>query len=176
MANYKDILTGTLSTLAGKAKEIAASDTVTGLVGKAKEAVDASSVRNVYAQGAGRAKAYGRIAKLTLENNGEHEELGRVYTEIGRLYYEQAKDAPEGFFAPLFAQAGEITQRILEKEAEIAALKQELEDAKAAGDIDVEIAEYEQMDDLDADITAFDQIVDATGDAGSGADTPDDPQ
>ena len=97
-------------------------------------------------------------AKLALELNGENEELKRVYTEIGRLYYEQAKDAPEGFFAPLFAQAEEICGRIAAKEDEINALKADV--AAATGcdeaDIDVEIGEFDD----------FDNIVDATEDDG----------
>ena len=79
-------------------------------------------------------------------------------TEIGRLYYEQAKDAPEGFFAPLFAQAEEICGRIAAKEDEINSLKADV--AAATGcdeaDIDVEIGEFDD----------FDNIVDATEDDG----------
>ena len=107
MADYKDIITGTLSSLVGKVKEVA----------------ESGSVRNIYEQGSNRAKAYGRIAKLTIEMNGDNEELRRVYTEIGKLYYEQAKDAPEGFFAPLFTQAEQITAQILAREDEINTLK-----------------------------------------------------
>lgn len=74
------------------------------------------------------------------------------------LYYEQAKDAPEGFFAPLFAQAEEICGRIAAKEDEINALKADI--AAATGcdeaDIDVEIGEFDD----------FDNIVDATEDDG----------
>ena len=139
MADYKDIIKGTLNNIAGKVKEVAESGTV----------------RDIYDKGASRAKSYTRIAKLTLEMNGESEELKRVYTEIGKLYYEQAKDAPEGFFAPLFSQVKEISDSILAKEEEINAMKAEFEAECAAKDIDVEIGE-------------FDDIVDAT--ASDGAD------
>ena len=132
MADYKDIIAGTINS--------------------------SGAVRDIYENGANRAKSYGRIAKLALELNGENEELKRVYTEIGRLYYEQAKDAPEGFFAPLFAQAEEICGRIAAKEDEINALKADV--AAATGcdeaDIDVEIGEFDD----------FDNIVDATEDDG----------
>ena len=138
MADYKDIIKGTLSSIAGKVKEVAESGTV----------------RDIYDKGASRAKSYTRIAKLTLEMNGESEELKRVYTEIGKLYYEQAKDAPEGFFAPLFSQVKEISDSILAKEEEINAMKAEFEAECAAKDIDVEIGE-------------FDDIVDATASGGS---------
>ncbi len=141
MADYKDIISGTINSIVGKVKEVA----------------ESGAVRDIYENGASRARSYGRIAKLALELNGENEELKRVYTEIGRLYYEQAKDSPEGFFAPLFAQAEEICGRIAEKEDEINSLKA---DAAASGcsesDIDVEIGEFDD----------FDNIVDATEDDG----------
>ncbi len=142
MADYKDIIAGTINSIVGKVKEVA----------------ESGAVRDIYENGASRAKSYGRIAKLALELNGENEELKRVYTEIGRLYYEQAKDAPEGFFAPLFAQAEEICGRIAAKEDEINSLKADV--AAATGcdeaDIDVEIGEFDD----------FDNIVDATEDDG----------
>ena len=82
MADYKDIITGTLSNIVGKVKEVA----------------DSGAIKDIYEHGANRAKSYGQMAKLSLEINGDSEELKRVYAEIGRLYYDQAKDAPEGFF------------------------------------------------------------------------------
>ena len=160
MADYKDIINGTISTLVGKAKEFAASDTVTGLVEKVKNAAEESGVAKVYEDGASRTKAYARIAKLTLEVNGAHEELNRVYAEIGKLYYEQAKDAPEGYFAPLFAQAGELTQSILSKEDEVRALKDSIDAARTE-----KKAEAEAYD--NAEIADFEQIVDATANDGS---------
>ena len=149
MADYKDIIKGTLNNIAGKVKEVAESDTVQNFCGKVKEAAETGSVKEIYDKGASRAKAYSRIAKLTLEMNGESEELKRVYTEIGKLYYDQAKDAPEGFFAPLFNQVQEISADILAKEEEINAMKAEFEAESAAKDIEVEVCE-------------FDQVVDAT--------------
>ncbi len=141
MADYKDIIAGTIGNIVGKVKEVAESGTV----------------RDIYDKGASRAKSYTRIAKLTLEMNGESEELKRVYTEIGKLYYEQAKDAPEGFFAPLFSQVKEISDSIVAKEEEINTMKAEFEAECAAADIDVEIGE-------------FDDIVDATESDGTSED------
>lgn len=163
MSDYKDIINGTISTLVGKAKEIVSSDTVAGLVDKVKSAAEESGVAKVYEDGANRTKAYAKIAKLTLEVNGAHEELSRVYAEIGKLYYEQAKDAPEGYFAPLFAQAGELTQSILSKEDEVRALKDEIEAARAEKQ-----AAAEAYD--NAEIADFEQIVDATANDGSASD------
>ena len=128
MADYKDIITGTISNIMGKVKEVAESPNVKeavdkvkaaaeDTVGKAKEAAEGSTVKEVYEQGASRVKSYGRIAKLNLEMNGDYEELKRVYTEIGKLCYDQFKDAPEGFCAPLFCQLEEISARIERSEA-----------------------------------------------------------
>ena len=135
MADYKDIIAGTLSKVIDKARDVASavSDTVN----------EGGSVRSIYEQGAGRARSYGRIAKLTLEMNGDNEELRRVYAEIGRLCYDQNKDDPQGFYAPLFAQADEIIQRIAAKQQEIQDMKAEYEASK--GDIDVEITEFEDI-------------------------------
>ena len=64
MADYKDIIAGTINSIVGKVKEVA----------------ESGAVRDIYENGANRAKSYGRIAKLALELNGENEELKRVYT------------------------------------------------------------------------------------------------
>ena len=160
MADYKEKINDTISSLLGKAKEFAASDTVTGLVDKVKSAAEESGVARVYEDGASRTKAYARIAKLTLAVNSAHEELNRVYAEIGKLYYEQAKDAPEGYFAPLFAQADVLAQGILEKENEVQSLKDAIEAARTAR-ADKAAAE------LDVDIADFEQIVDATENDGT---------
>ena len=162
MADYKDMISDTISTLVGKAKEFAASDTVTGLVDKVKNAAEESGVARVYEDGASRTKAYARIAKLTMAVNGAHEELNRVYAEIGKLYYEQAKDAPEGYFAPLFAQTEELLQGIREKENEVQSLKDAIEAAKA----EKKAAGAE----IDTDIADFEKIVDATESNGTAAD------
>ena len=162
MADYKEMINDTISTLVGKAKEFAASDAVTGLVDKVKSAAEESGVAKVYEDGASRTKAYARIAKLTLAVNGAHEELNRVYAEIGKLYYEQAKDAPEGYFAPLFAQADALAQGILEKEEEVKALKEAIEAAKTA-------RADKAAEELGVDIADFEEIVDATANDGTAA-------
>lgn len=128
MADYKDILSGTFGKLADKVKDVA----------------DSSGVLDVYAQGANRARAFGQFTKLTLELNSEHEELKRVYTEIGRLYFEQAKDAPEGVFCPLFEQADRITGHIREKRAKLDELKENY-GVSEKNDIDVEIGDFDDV-------------------------------
>lgn len=145
MADFKDIITGTLGSIADKAKDLVGSEGVRNAVDKIKETAENSGVAGIYAQGAERAKAYARIAKLTLELNGQNTELGRVYAEIGRLYFEQNRDKPEGYFAPLFSQADLITETIHAKQGEIDALKASVEAARTEPDIDVEIAVFEEV-------------------------------
>lgn len=144
MADYKDIITGTLKNLAGKVKDVAESNTVRGL----------------YEHGAERAKSYGTMAKLSLEISGDMEELKRAYTEIGKLYFEQARENPEGFFVPLFAQVEEINARIHANEEAISDIKAQIE-AENAADIDVEVGN-------------FDDVVDSTAADGAGVITGND--
>lgn len=143
MADYKDIITGTFKTIVDKVKDVA----------------DSNAVRDIYEHGAERTKAYASIAKLTLESNGDAEELKRVYTEIGKLYYEQARDSADGVFASLFSQAEEISARIQEREAKISELKEQCAADKSDGiDIDITV-------DIDED---FDNVVDSTEADGTG--------
>ena len=137
MATYKDII----STITGKVKEVA----------------ESGAVRDIYDRGASRAKSYARIAKLTLEVNGDSEELKKVYTEIGKLYFEQHRTAPDGVYAALFAQAEEISARLRAKEDEINAMKAEFEAEKTVEDADIEV-----------EIGEFEDIVSATEDEGKG--------
>ena len=180
MADYKDIITGTLTNLVGKVKEVAESPNVKeavdkvkaaaeDTVGKVKAAAEGSTVKEVCDQGANRVKSYGRIAKLSLEMNGDYEELKRVYTEIGKLCYDQFKDAPEGFFAPLFAQVEEISARIERGEAEIEAMKAEA-GCQEEPDISVEIVAdsvEDAAEEFKAAAEEFQNVVDATETEGS---------
>ena len=180
MADYKDIISGTISNLMGKVKEVAESPNVKeavdkvraaaeDTVGKVKEAAEGSTVKEVCEQGASRVKSYGRIAKLSLEMNGDYEELKRVYTEIGKLCYDQFKDAPEGFFAPLFAQVEEISARIERSEAEIEAMKAE-NTAAQEPDISVEIVAdsvEEAAEEFKEAAEEFQNVVEATENEGS---------
>lgn len=84
-------------------------------------------VRTVYENGLNRTRRFAQLTKMTADLSREKEELERVFLEIGHLCYEQTKDAPEGFFVPLFAQVKEIRETIEKKEAEIASLREELD-------------------------------------------------
>jgi len=132
------------------------------LVNKAKDVMDSTGVTEVYQKGASRTKAYSRIARLTLDTNSQADELRKVYTEIGRLYFEQARENPEGVFAPLFAQAGKLMDELKAKESELEQLKSGLRDEAEEKDIEVEITQ---------DIDDFDQIVNATEAEGKGGES-----
>ena len=129
------------------------------LVSKARDVMDSTGVTEVYQKGASRTKAYSRIARLSLDVNSQAEELRKVYTEIGRLYFEQARETPEGVFAPLFAQAGKLMEELKAKEAELEELKSSLRPEDEEKDIEVEITQ---------DIDDFDQVVSATEAEGKG--------
>ena len=145
MADFKDIVSDTLSSLADKARDLAGSGPVKDAVGKIRETAESSGVAGVYAQGAERAKAYARIAKLRFELNGQNTELGRVYAEIGRQYFEENRGRGQGIFVPLFSQAERITEEIHAKQEEIDALKSAAEAARTEPDISVEIDDFEQI-------------------------------
>ena len=137
MSDTMDKLTGTLGGLLKKAKEVGS---------QAVETVDRNgAVREAYARGTERTKAYARMAKLSLELNGEAEELRKIYTEIGKLYYEQARDSADGFFAPLFAQAGETAGKSRSLEEELRTLREQVAPEGAEKDIEVEIGAFDDI-------------------------------
>lgn len=131
MANYKDILNGTLRSISDKAKELG----------------ESGGVKELYSRGAERAKSYAHAAKLSLEINGDSEELRKIYAEIGKLYFEQNEATPGPLYAGLFAQAEELRARLRDKEAEIRTMRESFEAARAekAGDIKVEIGDFEDI-------------------------------
>ena len=129
------------------------------LLSRAKAAAEQTGVAGVYQKGVDRTKSYGRMAKLTLELNNQSEELRKVYTEIGKLYFDQAQDDPQGFFAPLFAQAKTLRQDLLDKQTELENLKESLRESAEEEGIEVEITQEEPD---------FDAVVSATESEGKG--------
>ncbi len=137
MSDTMDRLTGALSELVKKAREVGA---------QTVETVDKNgAVRDAYARGTERTKAYARMAKLSLELKGENEELRKIYTEIGKLYYEQTGGSAEGFFAPLFAQAAETAEKIRAIGDEIRLLRDQVAPEDAEKDIEVEIGAFDDV-------------------------------
>ena len=154
MADYKELLGGALKNLAEKVKDVA----------------DNTGVSEVYAKGIERTKNYGTMAKLSIAINSDTEELKRVYQEIGRLYYEDAKAAPEGFYASLFAQVEALNAGIAEKRRDIDAIKAEL-DSSSQRDIDVEISELPDGAAAKSEAAAnneFEAVVNSTESDGTG--------
>ena len=144
MSDTLEKLTDTLGGLLKKAREVGA---------QAVETVDKNgTVRGAYERGTERTKAYARMAKITLELNSENEELRKIYTEIGKLYFEQAQGSAGGFFAPLFAQATETADKIRSLESELRALREEVIPESAEKDIEVEIGAFDDV--VSADETA----------------------
>ena len=109
MADYKSMIKGTINAVGKKAKEI----------------VDSGAIKDAYDRGSTTARCYANIAKLNLQINGELEEQKKVFIEIGRMYYDQNRDCPEGKFATLFDE-------LQESDTKIELMRTELEAAKAA--------------------------------------------
>ena len=108
------------------------------------------SVRGLADKAADTAKAGTRIAKLAMEIASEKEGLKKTYQEIGRLYYETAKDAPDGFFIQLFEEARLAEQSVAEKEKELSALKSGFQ--KSEPDVVVDFEEI--VDKAEAEVEA----------------------
>ena len=121
----KDKLLSSLGKATEGAKDFAgkAADTTKDLAGKAAD----------------KAKAGGRIAKLSMELSQEKESLKKTYVEIGKLYYDTHKDNPDGFFIQLCEEVAAAEGVIAEKEAEIAQLKDSF--SAKASDVEVEFEE-----------------------------------
>lgn len=143
MSSYKDILAGALGSLGSKVKEVAESDAVRSLGSKVRSVAESDTVRSVYEQGSERVKNVAKVAKLTVSTNRDSEELKKVYTEIGKLYFEENRYAPASPFTGLFAQAEALIGLLREKEAELAEMKADYEAAR--GGIEVEIGDFEDI-------------------------------
>ncbi len=89
---------------------------------------------------ADKAKAMARMAKLTVEINGEKDAMKKAYIEIGKLYYETHREDPDGFFAQLCEEITLAGENIAAKEAEITVLKASFSDFSdlGGGSVDVE--------------------------------------
>ena len=161
----KEILTEVLE----KARTIAESEQVKDTLAKvkdagtqglekAKEAVQASGIPEVYEKGLSRARSFGSATRQTLELNRDHTELDRVFAEIGKLFYEQNRKAPEGFFAPLFEQVEKLRETIGVKEAELENYRAQF----APGTENTPDGRSEGAEKLDSDIAEFEAIVNRT--------------
>lgn len=114
---------------------------------KAKTLADAAAKKT---------KQVSRIAKLNVDISGQRDAIKRLYTEIGKLYYETHKDDPESYFVQLCRQVDEAMAAIAAMEDEITKLKAEQNgtdadfesvveaDEEAAGiEVEIEVTEPE---------------------------------
>lgn len=70
-----------------------------------------------------RTKYAAKMTKLTVETNGELENLQKTYAEIGKLYYEQYRDYADAFLAQLCDEVTQANARIAQKERELDELR-----------------------------------------------------
>lgn len=152
--DIKNLISGTINSIVGKVKDVAESTDV-------KE-----TVKGIYEQGASKAKSYSQIAKLSVELVGDKDELKKLYTEIGRLYFEETQE-PDDFFAPLFEQTREVYQRIKDKEEIIEALKAADIECECCCDEDGECTCGEdcccdEAEGIEVEVCEFEEVVEAT--------------
>ena len=83
----------------------------------------ADATRGIAGVAAEKAKAGGRIAKLTMDIAKEKEDMKKTFLEIGKLYYDTHKDAPEGFFSQLCEEIALAEKSVAAKQAELDELK-----------------------------------------------------
>ena len=111
----------------------------------------ADITKDFAAQTGDKAKGVARMAKLSVEITTEKETIKKAYSEIGKLYYETHKDNPEGFFTQLCEEVSLANSSIADKEAEIAAIKSELNEQDDDGTIEVEFEEVVAEDECGKD-------------------------
>ena len=104
-------------------------------------ATAAGKVKGFTLLAADRAKKAGRAAKLNMEIRSQKDIIKKNYYEIGKLYYETRKNAPEGFFVQLCQEVSAAEAAIAEAEAEIAAMK--AEESAPAEDAEFEVVAEE---------------------------------
>lgn len=107
----------------------------------------ADKTRDIAEKTSDKAKGFARIAKLSMEINGERDAIKKAYIEIGKLYYDTHKDDPDGFFSQLCEEVNVAMTSIEEKEAEIASIKKEYD---AEEDFEVEFEEVIMDDEEEA--------------------------
>lgn len=129
MADYKDMINGALSALSSKLRS----------------ATEGTGLEDIYEEGVSRVSGLSKIAKLTIQTNGEAEELKRVYHEIGRLYYEKFKDCPGESFEPLFERVGELTESILDMKNQIEQIKAGMPSSPASDVTDADIIDFNDI-------------------------------
>ena len=99
----------------------------------------AGITRDYAEKAADKAKEVARIAKLNVELGAEKDTIEKAYLEIGKLYYETHKNAPDSFFVQLCDEITLANENISKILAELEELKASL--SAKGDDIDVEFTE-----------------------------------
>ena len=128
----------------------------------------ADATKGIAGVAAEKAKAGGRIAKLTMELAKEKEEMKKTYLEIGKLYYDTHKDAPEGFFSQLCEEIALAEKSVAAKQAELDELKASFTTPETP-DVEVEFEEIVGSAEAEAECCC-DKAADAAEDAAEKAD------
>lgn len=140
LENVSEKSKGYLETVSEKGKEYL--ETVTE---KSKGVVDTAKDKT---------RTAGRVAKLTMELNGEKGALEEAYAELGKVYYEECANSAMGIFAQLCDEITATSARIEAMEEELAQLKETLIPAKAPeADFEEVVAQDECCCEEDEDIT-----------------------
>ena len=82
-----------------------------------------------------------QLARLNAENTADRQSIKNLYLELGRLYYEAHKDAPDAFCEQLCVEISLLVEKIAEREARIAALRDKKEDDAPAEEYTAEPAD-----------------------------------
>lgn len=93
-------------------------DTVMGAVGMA-----AMKTRDFAEKASDKVKLTTRITKLNVEINSQKNSIEKNYTELGKIYYDLHKNAPESMFVRLFDDIRVANENIARLENEINELK-----------------------------------------------------
>ena len=99
----------------------------------------AGKTRGYAEKAADKAKDVARIAKLNMELGAEKDTIEKAYLEIGKLYYETRKNAPDGFFVQLCDEITLANDNITKLLSELDELKAGLSSKDC--DIEVEFTE-----------------------------------
>ena len=128
----------------------------------------ADATRGIAGVAAEKAKAGGRIAKLTMDIAKEKEDMKKTFLEIGKLYYDTHKDAPEGFFSQLCEEIALAEKSVAAKQAELDELKASFTTPETP-DVEVEFEEIVGEAEAEAECCC-DKAADAAEDAAEKAD------
>lgn len=102
----------------------------------------AEKTKSIAGKAADKAKDVTKLAKLNLELNSEKDTIQKAYTEIGKLYYETHRNAPDSFFVQLCDEITLASENAARLQVEIEEIKAGIDPrADKADSIEVEFEE-----------------------------------